>query len=207
MAAPASARCSDEEPASRSSIIGNLDDDGYLQLDGRGDRAPGRRARRRGGRRALARVQMFDPTGVAARDLTRVSARSGAARSASTTRSCCASSTEHLDPLIEARLPRRRARSSAISVEAVAAAAARGRRSSSRARAAPFGGEDPIYIVPDIYVHKIGDEFHVVLNDDGLPRLRINAPLPRGARARQRDGGEGARKTYVHEIASARRCG
>ena len=38
-----------------------------------------------------------------------------------------------------------------------------------------FGGDDPIYIVPDIYVHKIGDEFHVVLNEDGLPKLRINS--------------------------------
>ena len=37
-----------------------------------------------------------------------------------------------------------------------------------------FGGEDPIYIVPDIYVYRIGDDFHVVQNDDGLPRLRIN---------------------------------
>ena len=38
----------------------------------------------------------------------------------------------------------------------------------------PFGGEEPVYIVPDIYVHKIGDDYHVVLNEDGMPRLRIN---------------------------------
>jgi RNA polymerase sigma-54 factor len=38
-----------------------------------------------------------------------------------------------------------------------------------------FGGEEPVYIVPDIYVYRIGDDLHVVLNDDGLPRLRISA--------------------------------
>jgi RNA polymerase sigma-54 factor len=31
------------------------------------------------------------------------------------------------------------------------------------------------YIVPDIFVYKIGDEYVVVLNDEGLPNLRINA--------------------------------
>ena len=38
----------------------------------------------------------------------------------------------------------------------------------------PFGGEDPVYIIPDIYVYKVGDDLHVVLNEDGLPKLRIN---------------------------------
>ena len=37
-----------------------------------------------------------------------------------------------------------------------------------------FGGDDPVYITPDIYVYKIGDDFHVVLNEDGLPKLKIN---------------------------------
>jgi RNA polymerase, sigma 54 subunit, RpoN/SigL len=35
--------------------------------------------------------------------------------------------------------------------------------------------EEPKYITPDLYVYKIGEEFVVVLNDDGLPRLHINA--------------------------------
>jgi RNA polymerase sigma-54 factor len=60
-----------------------------------------------------------------------------------------------------------------------------------------FGGEDPVYIVPDIYVYKVGDDFHVVLNDDGLPRLRINSlyreVLSRGTVASKDT------KAYVHE--------
>ena len=38
-----------------------------------------------------------------------------------------------------------------------------------------FNEEDTQYITPDIYVYKVGDEFYIVLNEDGLPRLRINS--------------------------------
>jgi len=37
-----------------------------------------------------------------------------------------------------------------------------------------YADEEPQYIIPDVYVHKIGDEFVILLNDDGLPRLRIS---------------------------------
>lgn len=38
-----------------------------------------------------------------------------------------------------------------------------------------YSDEEAQYISPDIYVYKNGDEVHIVLNEDGLPRLRINA--------------------------------
>ena len=51
--------------------------------------------------------------------------------------------------------------------------------------------------MPDIYVHKIGDEFHIVLNEDGLPKLRISSlyrdVLARGA------GVEKDTRDYVQE--------
>lgn len=31
------------------------------------------------------------------------------------------------------------------------------------------------YVVPDVHVHKVDDDYAIVLNDDGIPRLRINA--------------------------------
>jgi len=39
----------------------------------------------------------------------------------------------------------------------------------------PFGQEDVHYIIPDIFVYRIDNEYVVVLNDEGLPNLRINA--------------------------------
>lgn len=37
-----------------------------------------------------------------------------------------------------------------------------------------FSTEEPAYIIPDIYVYRQGDEFKIIMNDDGLPKLRIN---------------------------------
>ncbi len=38
-----------------------------------------------------------------------------------------------------------------------------------------FATDEPHYIIPDIYVYREGDDFKVVMNDDGLPKLRINS--------------------------------
>jgi RNA polymerase sigma-54 factor len=37
-----------------------------------------------------------------------------------------------------------------------------------------FGSGEPNYIVPDIYIVKTGDKFSVVLNEDGIPRLKVS---------------------------------
>ncbi len=37
-----------------------------------------------------------------------------------------------------------------------------------------FATEDPPYITPDVYVAKVGDDYVVTTNDDGLPKLKIN---------------------------------
>jgi len=38
-----------------------------------------------------------------------------------------------------------------------------------------YTDEETIYISPDIYVFKMGDDYEIVLNEDGLPKLKINA--------------------------------
>jgi RNA polymerase sigma-54 factor len=38
----------------------------------------------------------------------------------------------------------------------------------------PFNDDEPHYIVPDIYVYKHENKYVIMLNDDGVPRLRIN---------------------------------
>ncbi|MGD2125173.1 MAG: RNA polymerase factor sigma-54 [Desulfobacteraceae bacterium] len=38
-----------------------------------------------------------------------------------------------------------------------------------------YNDEETIYISPDIYVFKVGDDYEIMLNEDGLPKLRINA--------------------------------
>ncbi len=38
-----------------------------------------------------------------------------------------------------------------------------------------FSDETPQYINPDIYVYKLENEFVIMLNDDGMPKLRVNS--------------------------------
>ncbi len=38
-----------------------------------------------------------------------------------------------------------------------------------------FSDDEPKYITPDIFVYKLENEFMIVLNDDGMPKLRINS--------------------------------
>jgi len=37
-----------------------------------------------------------------------------------------------------------------------------------------YSDEGPQYIIPDVFVFKVADEYKIILNDEGLPRLRIS---------------------------------
>src|SRR6266705_3018736 len=58
-----------------------------------------------------------------------------------------------------------------------------------------FGGSDSRYIVPDVVVHKMGNEYVVVLNEDGIPRLRVNSLY----RSLLRNSGDEARAYVEHQ--------
>jgi RNA polymerase sigma-54 factor len=62
-----------------------------------------------------------------------------------------------------------------------------------------FGGSDARYIVPDVFVYKISGEYTVVLNEDGIPRLRVSS-LYRSLRNSQ---DEGARQYVDQKLRSA----
>ncbi len=47
-----------------------------------------------------------------------------------------------------------------------------------------FSDEEPRYISPDIFIYKMGDEFVIVTNEDGMPKLRVSS-LYREALARK----------------------
>ena len=38
-----------------------------------------------------------------------------------------------------------------------------------------FSDDTPQYINPDIYVYKLDNDFAIMLNDDGMPKLRVNS--------------------------------
>ncbi|MBW2273609.1 MAG: RNA polymerase factor sigma-54 [Deltaproteobacteria bacterium] len=152
-------------------IIGNLNDDGYLcstvEELSRQSGAPDELVET-----ALAKLQLLDPPGVAARNLREclllqldtLSIANPLVREIV---------SEHLD-LLQKRDFRGLTRALGVGVEEVAVAAkVIGGLEPRPGRA--FGGEDPIYITPDIYVYKVGDDFHIMLNEDGLPKLKVNS--------------------------------
>jgi RNA polymerase sigma-54 factor len=38
-----------------------------------------------------------------------------------------------------------------------------------------YSDDETHYITPDVYIHKVGDEYLIVLNDEGLPRLKVSS--------------------------------
>lgn len=153
-------------------IIGNINDDGYLNL------AIEELAQKcscdiAAVEAVLKKVHTFDPIGVASRDLME----------------CLHLQVDHLDgdapkadlhrivqnhlPNLERKNYQAIAKDCGLTIEQVIEDAhiisclepKPGR---------PFGGETPQYIVPDVFVSKLGDEYIITLNEEGLPRLQIS---------------------------------
>ncbi|MBW2414042.1 MAG: RNA polymerase factor sigma-54 [Deltaproteobacteria bacterium] len=151
-------------------VIYNLNENGFLEED-IGAIAERANVDPELAEKVLLRVQEFDPVGVAARSLAEcllVQARRAEVDDPLVLNII----SEHLD-LLQRRDFRGIARLEEVTIDDVATAA--DVISSFEPRPGrEFTEDDPIYITPDIYVHKIGDEYHVVLNEDGLPKLRVS---------------------------------
>ncbi len=150
--------------------------------------------------KVLKRIQRFDPIGCAARDL----------------RECLLVQAKHYlsegegkdDPdaellpqiirrhlkAVEAKKYPAIAKDLHVSLEEVVASIKLlGRLDPKPGRA--FSGDEPQYITPDVYIHKIGDEYVTVLNDDGLSKLRISQHY----RNALRNGAGAQTKEYIQE--------
>ncbi len=151
-------------------IIGNLDRDGYLKTSIE-DLAKQEDAPIEEVRHVLHKIQELEPIGIAARDL----------------KECLLLQIRHLgieNPLVKElinhhlhRLGKRDLKGIArilkvpleeikVAVKVILGLEPKPGRL--------YSDEAPIYIMPDLYVYKMGDEFVVVLNEDRLPKLQIN---------------------------------
>ena len=176
-------------------VIGNIDDRGFLRSTVE-EVARQASASEEDVERVLAAIQTLDPLGVGARDL----------------RECLLIQIDakhvggplvreivdqHID-LLQKKDFRGLAKATGREIEVVAAAAkVIGSLEPRPGRG--FGGDDPVYISPDIYVHKIGDEFHVLLNEDGLPKLKISSMYRDVMTGGVPKGMEKDTKEYVHD--------
>jgi len=179
-----------------SRLLGNMNEDGYLQLDveeiafqsGMDFEVVDR---------ALKQIQELDPPGVGARSL----------------RECLLLQLEILGEdeslvgaivrdhlgLLEARRFDKISKEVGASVEEVIAAA----QEIAKLEPKPgrnFGDGDVRYITPDVYVHRDGADYAVTLNDEGLPRLRVSSYY---RRVLGTDGGADAKRFINKKMRSA----
>ncbi|MBN2340232.1 MAG: RNA polymerase factor sigma-54 [Deltaproteobacteria bacterium] len=159
----------EEEERFIEMVIGSLDKDGYLKETLIEELAEEAGLDPEDAEEVLKIVHGFDPVGVGARDL----------------RECLLAQVDALELDIDVRtvvenhledLERRNYKAIAKALELELEDVYEVAKIISNLEPKParnFITEDPRYITPDVYVHKIGDRYFVVPNDDGLPRLKI----------------------------------
>lgn len=152
-----------------ATIIYNLNDDGYLETPIE-ELAAQLEVEPVEVERVLARVQRFDPPGVAARDLPECLLAQ--LQNLGMEESLAAKIiTNHID-LLEKHRYAEIAKVLNVPVETVGQAA----KIISLLEPKPgrdYGGEEPTYVVPDVYIHKVGEDYVVTLNREAVPRLRL----------------------------------
>ncbi len=188
----------EEEREAGTWIIGNLDEDGYLKISLE-EICSETNLPMEVVERVLRSIQLFDPVGVASRDLKEcllIQLEQMSPRDAIAEKII----SEHLSllknrnyPLIAKRL--------GISLDRVNRAASLISRLDPKPGKA-FGGEVIQEIIPDVYVYKVEGDYVINLNDDGIPRLKINS-LYRNMLNGNRFTPEGDRKYIQDKLRSA----
>lgn len=162
---------SEHEVCIGEEIIGNIDEEGYLRASleevaqtcsvNEGEVLP-----------VLERIQEFDPTGVAARDLREcllIQARFLGMQGSVVERILLNNIND-----LETRKYKQIARDLKVDINQVLMAAKIIGEFDPRPGRG-FGSEDVQYISPDIFIYKVADDYVVMLNEDGLPNLKVNS--------------------------------
>jgi len=181
-------------------IIGNLDPDGFLVVSpeeiaslGFGEAYPAAEVEA-----ALELVRGLDPPGVACRDLRESLLRQLDARppgpGADLARRVV---TDHWDVFLRRQFA---AIAKALGVELRALEPTVELIKSLELRPGrQFSSERTHYVEPDVAVHKVGDEYVIQLNDDGLPRLRISRSYRRMLQQMRAEGRQSEAQQFIKD--------
>jgi RNA polymerase sigma-54 factor len=181
-------------------LIGSIDDRGYLAT-------PLEVVAESTGRspedveRLLRVIQGFEPAGVGARDLRECLLLQLATRKQENTLAWRIVD-EHFDRLVHNKKGEI-ARALRVTPEEVQAA------SDSLSTLSPKPGleitaDEERYVVPDLLVERVGDDYLVLLNDRNVPRLRINALYESVLRGSRKDGKSAEREYIKSKLNSAK---
>jgi RNA polymerase sigma-54 factor len=186
-------KITERESTIGSYVIQNLDQNGYLVLS-REEICTATGSSAEEVEAVLRRIHFFDPVGVAAQDL----------------RECLLIQLENLqlsDSLaakiianylnfLESKRYEKLAKDLGVTIDEIADAAhliATLEPKPSRG----FEQDEVRTVLPDVFVEKVGDEYVIFLNDDGVPRLRVNSLYRR--LAGQEGAAEEQARQYLQE--------
>ncbi len=62
-----------------------------------------------------------------------------------------------------------------------------------------FSTDRPHYIEPDVFVRKVGDDYVIQLNDDGLPRLRVSRAYRRMLQTMRTEGRQSEAQQFIKD--------
>jgi RNA polymerase sigma-54 factor len=179
-------------------IIGNLNENGYLAMPLE-DVCAATETTLEEAEAILRRIRFFDPVGVAARDL----------------RECLLAQLESLglsdhlaarivaDHLghLESKRYEKLARELGVGIDEIADAAhVIGSLEPKPSRG--FEQDEVRTVLPDVFVEKVGDDYVIYLNDDGVPRLRVSS-LYRRMVGQEGEAEEQARQYLQEKVRAA----
>jgi len=174
-------------------IIGNLDENGYLQVSleevAAETHVPIEEAEK-----ALGLIQSFDPAGIAARDLKECLMLQ--LRDRNQEQGLAALIVSHFLKELEGKKWNEIARKLNVPLDAVKEAIVQLSKLDPKPGRS-FSTQDPQYIIPDILIHKLEGNYIIALNDEGLPRLRISPYYRKMIRERSWDSPE--TREYIEE--------
>jgi RNA polymerase sigma-54 factor len=182
-----------EEEEIGSLIIGNINKDGYLDASVEDIASAGGHPDDQI-RKMIQQIQTFDPPGVGASDL----------------KECLLLQTAFLEvenPLVddiirnhlkelETKQYKIIARALKCDIDSVVAAV-KIIQSLDPKPGDKFNDDQQIYITPDVYVYKEGDNYLILLNDDDIPKLHINSYYKKAVRRGEKVAEE--TKTYLKD--------
>ena len=164
-------------------LIGNIDEDGYLRVT-RDEIRAGGYENDEDVEKALALVRAFDPAGICAFDLPdclRLQIRALGIENPLIDKVI----REHWSEFLNRQFPQL-ARSLGVGMSEIQAVVEVIKNLEPKP-GRKYSNERTIYVEPDVAVRKIGDEYVIQLNEDGLPKLRISSSYRKMLR-----GGNGA---------------
>lgn len=165
-------RLSDREKEIGEAIIGNLEPSGYLAASVE-ELATQTGASLEEVEASLHRVQRFDPVGVAARSPQECLLVQLEMEGLDDDPVLVELVREHLEDLEKKRY-KPLARKFRISLEDIKEYLDILQKLDPLPGAS-FGQSEPFYVSPDVYVYKFDEDFVIVLNEDGVPRLHLNS--------------------------------